>query len=47
MTQYDPAKKTHKVVWEDVPIPLVEPRIRDYGGKTKKKTTKKKAASKA
>jgi succinate dehydrogenase / fumarate reductase flavoprotein subunit len=47
VTQYDPAKKTHKVVWEDVPIPLVEPRIRDYGGKTKKKTTKKKAVSKA
>ncbi len=31
--QYDPATGTHKVVWEDVPIPLIEPRIRDYSGK--------------
>ena len=43
VTQYDPTTKTHKVVWEDVPIPLVEPRIRDYGGKKKRK----KAAAKA
>ncbi|MGB0768435.1 MAG: FAD-binding protein, partial [Phycisphaeraceae bacterium] len=40
--QYDAATKSHKVVWEDVPIPLVEPRIRDYGGKTKKKPAAKK-----
>lgn len=39
--QYDPATGTHRVVWEDVPIPLVEPRIRDYSGKKKAKVTKK------
>ncbi|MEM9019835.1 MAG: FAD-binding protein [Planctomycetota bacterium] len=41
ITQYDLASKTHAVVWEPVPTPLVEPRIRDYGGKAKKKTEKK------
>ena len=39
VTQYDPATQTHRVVWEDVPIPLIQPRIRDYGGKSKKKKT--------
>ncbi|XAL99844.1 FAD-binding protein [Phycisphaeraceae bacterium D3-23] len=33
--QYDPATGQHAVKWEDVPIPLIEPRIRDYGGKKK------------
>lgn len=39
--QYDPATGEHRVVWEDVPIPLIEPRIRDYSGKKKAKVTKK------
>ncbi|MBX2851419.1 MAG: FAD-binding protein [Phycisphaeraceae bacterium] len=42
--QYDAKTGKHKVVWEDVPAPLVEPRVRDYSGKSKKK---KKAAAKA
>ena len=31
--QYHPDTETHTVVWEDVPIPLIQPRIRDYSGK--------------
>jgi succinate dehydrogenase / fumarate reductase flavoprotein subunit len=41
--QFDADKQEHKIVWEDVPIPLVEPRIRDYGGKKKKKKEAAKA----
>ncbi|MEM9346211.1 MAG: hypothetical protein AAGB26_06310, partial [Planctomycetota bacterium] len=44
LTEYDPESGQHKVFWEDVPIPLVEPRIRDYGGGDKSK--KKKSAKK-
>ncbi|MEO0477278.1 MAG: FAD-binding protein, partial [Planctomycetota bacterium] len=50
LTEYDPATGKHRVFWEDVPIPLVEPRIRDYGGgnkSKKKKSTKKTAEAKA
>lgn len=37
IVKFDPATKSPVMMWEDVPIPLIEPRIRDYGGKKKKK----------
>jgi len=46
--QYDAKTGRHKIVWEDVPTPLVESRVRDYSGKSKKKKpTKKKVTKKA
>ncbi len=53
VTEYDPEADEHTVMWEDVPTPLVQPRIRSYGKKEtddeqggKKKAAKKKAAKK-
>ena len=48
VAQYDAKTGTHTIAWEEIPLPLIQPRIRDYGGKSKsKKKTKKTAEANA
>ena len=45
VVQYDTADGSQKLVWEDVPTPLIPPRERSYGKKKDKKDDQKEAAA--
>ncbi|MEM7682551.1 MAG: FAD-binding protein [Planctomycetota bacterium] len=45
IAKFNPDDASHEILWEDVPTPIVEPRIRDYGAKKQTKKPEPAAAS--